>query len=365
MQIFINLIGAAAALGRPFVINDAEKYDIDEIKSIIRKKFNIPLNFNIIINKSDHPLKDLNDIVNNDSLKVMIKKENQLVFEEFYPNYKDNKIEDINTFITTNIYEKNDIIVVLWGNVIENTRNIRESIIGNEEYQYIHNLLSQQLPNPIVIKAIKQKTKTVNLYLLDPTFHLKHERKLDDIRNILDDIILENPSDATRLFFNGYEIYTIPALLVLDYLGINIEYYQNILSGGGNEKVGQWLKNIGIDSTKDFPDQNLEINNTTTMLKFYIMPFSYGRCISNPLNNKVAVDPTKCLIELKDNLNSHKVINEYYLYLTSGPIPESYPILHNIENKYFTKKLTKWHNINESTQDMELSDVVLKGGKPF
>ena len=365
MQIFINLVGIAATLGKPFIINNAERYDISDIRSLIRKKFNIPPKFDVIINKSDNTLENVNDIQNNDTLKVMIRPGNKMsVFEEIYPNYKDNKIEDINTFITTNTYEENDIVVVLWGNVIENTRNIRESIIENEEYQFIHNLLSQQLPIPIVMKALKQNTKTINLYLLDPTFHLKHGRKLDDIRNILDDIILENPSDATRLFFNGYEIYNIPALLVLDYLGINIENYQNILSGGGNERVDQWLKNIGLDSTKDFPDEKLEINNTTTMLKFYIIPFSYGRCATNPLNNKVSINPTKCLEELKDKLDSHRIINEYYLYLTSGPIPhDSYPILHNIENKYFAKKLTKWHNINESTQNMELRDVVLKGGK--
>tara|TARA_B100000902_G_C27087473_1_gene802112 strand:+ start:139 stop:417 length:279 start_codon:yes stop_codon:yes gene_type:complete len=73
MQIFINLVGIAATLGKPFIINNAERYDISDIRSLIRKKFNIPPKFDVIINKSDNTLENVNDIQNNDTLKVMIR----------------------------------------------------------------------------------------------------------------------------------------------------------------------------------------------------------------------------------------------------------------------------------------------------
>lgn len=359
MQIFIKV----AQIGGQFTINDAENYDFDDIKSIIREKFNIPEKFNIELKRTTHmKINDISEIDHGDTILAIISpKKKMTIFEEIFPNYKDNKMDDINTFINTNIYQPNDIIVLLWGNVIENTKKIREKIVTNEKYEYIHNLLSQQLPIPIIIKAIKQKTNTVNLYLIDPSFSLKYGRKIDDIRNIFDDIITESPTEATRLFLNGYEIYNIPALLILDYLGINIEHYGNLLSGGGNEKVSQWMKNIGLDSNKDFPEQSLEITNTLTMVKVYILPFTYGKCSTNPTN--LLIGPTKCIEELKERLDMHRTVSEYYLYLSSCNICDSYPILHREENKYFVKKLTNWHNINEYDDNKDIRDIILKGGK--
>ena len=184
----------------------------------------------------------------------------EMVFEELksekiivWMDIKDKEIlfRDLKRFIT-----KNEIFsVLIGGNIIEN-RNIEERLDVNPKYKGLHDLFRQQLPLPILIKAMEEDT-SLKIILIDPDYDVpqifKNIDSLKSLKYYKKDIIItydDIPFDVlfNDIFLDDQSTDAIVSFIVIQ-SNMNIESYKEILGSLQDNYYYLYLGTLSI--TKD------------------------------------------------------------------------------------------------------------------
>jgi len=164
---------------------------------------------------------------------------------------KEIRFRDLELFIT-----KNEIFSVLIGGDIIEDRNIEEKLDVNPKYKGLHDLFRQQLPLPILIKAMEEDT-SLKIILIDPNYSVPQVfEEIDPLRSLKyhkKDIIItydDIPLDVlfNDIFLDDQSTDAIVSFIVVQ-SNMNIESYKEILRSLQDNYYYLYLGTLSI--TKD------------------------------------------------------------------------------------------------------------------
>jgi len=279
MQIFVKLPD-----GKTITIEMKNTNDLNEVKKKIEIKMKIPSGNQLLIFKG----KNLNNslikkLQKESTLHLMIKGNANYKFKELIPYLSSNEI----------------CIFMIGSKISFLDRDLNESMSVKKKYKKLHDIFRQQLPLPILLKAIEMN-QNIKLFLIDPEFTHKPEI----IQNIPQ---LKKLSKATNVKKEK-----------------NLSFYEPISL--------HTLKNEIFISSKydDLVDEFMTKHKQLIQYPFIDLKIIV---VKEMINNKTISG----ILSYLEDMN-----NLYYIY--EGTLQISKDAIHSNDKKTFIDKLIQWHN---------------------
>jgi len=298
MQIFVKFNG------KTFTINfDKDKENLNDLKKKIEKKTKMPSENQRLIFQGKELRNNLMKNIKKESTLQLLYSQNPIksigktISSEKHTNKIKYKFNELLPYISSN-----EISIFMIGSKISFLdRDLNESMSVKRKYKKFHDIFRQQLPLPILLKAI-ERNQNIKIFLIDPEFI--HKPKI--IQNI-SQLKKLKLSKATNVKKEN-----------------NLSFYEPISL--------HTLKNeIFISSKYDYlVDEFMTKHKKLIQYPFIDLKFIV---VKEMINN----ESIPSFIKYLENMN-----NLYYIYEATLRISRN--AIHSNDKENFIKKLIQWHN---------------------
>ena len=278
MQIFVKLPN-----GKTITIELKNSDNLNNVKKKIETKIKIPSENQHIIFKGKNLNNSLIQKIQKEStLHLMIKNNVKYKFNELLPYISSDEI----------------CIFMIGSKISFLDRNLNEPMSVKRKYKKIHDIFRQQLPLPILLKAI-ERNQNIKIFLIDPEFTHKPEI----IQNIPQFKKLKLKKEKNLSFYEPISLHTLKNEI--------------FISSKYDELVDEFMTKH--KQLIQYPFIDLKLIVVKEMIHNESIP---------------------SFIKYLENMNQL-----YYIY--EGTLQISRNAIHSNDKEYFIKKLLQWHNIND------------------